>query len=150
MAAAVLAGPGRGARHRPVPEPGPAAQAWSGGGKTVTIRLNPRYTWSDGKPVSSADVAFDIELIRAAVRENPRNWNIYAPGEFPDNLAAMSTPDARTLVLHLTSAPNPRTGSTRTSSRPWVPARRTRGLGPQAGGPLLNAARPGHREEEDL
>jgi peptide/nickel transport system substrate-binding protein len=115
--------------------------AWSDGGKTVTIRLNPRYTWSDGKPVSSADVAFDIELIRAAVKENPRNWNIYAPGEFPDNLAAMSTPDARTLVLHLTSAPNPS----------WFYQDELAALSPlpahawaraSAGGPLLNAADP--------
>jgi len=117
------------------------APSWSDGGKTVTITMDPRYTWSDGKPVSSADVAFDIDLIKAAVGENPANLNSYAPGAFPDDLAAMSTPDARTLVLHLTSAPN----------QDWFYQDELASLVPlpahawaraAGGGPLLNAADP--------
>jgi peptide/nickel transport system substrate-binding protein len=80
---------------------------WSNGDKTVTITMNPRYKWSDGQPVSARDVAFDIDLIRAAIKENPGNWASYVPGYFPDNFASVSTPDASTLVLNLTSAVNP-------------------------------------------
>ncbi|MFI5067613.1 MAG: ABC transporter substrate-binding protein, partial [Streptosporangiales bacterium] len=80
---------------------------WSNGDKTVTITMNPRYKWSDGKPVSAQDVAFDIDLIKAAVAENPGKWGGYIPGSFPDDLAGLSTPDASTVVLSLKSAVSP-------------------------------------------
>jgi len=80
---------------------------WSDGDKTVTITMNSRYKWSDGQPVSARDVEFDIDLIRAAVKENSGNWADYDPGYLPDDVAGMSTPDAGTLVLTLTSAVNP-------------------------------------------
>ena len=40
------------------------------------------YTWSDGKPVTSRDVGFWINLLRA----NKVNWGEYAPGLFPDDV----------------------------------------------------------------
>ena len=80
---------------------------WSNSGTTVTITMNPRYKWSDGKPVSAEDVAFDIDLIKAAVQESASNWAYYLPGFFPGDVASMSTPDQGTLVLNLTSAVNP-------------------------------------------
>jgi peptide/nickel transport system substrate-binding protein len=81
--------------------------AWSDGGTSVTITMNPGYRWSDGQPVSAQDVALDIELIKAAVKENTQDWALYNPGYFPDDLAGISTPADGTLVLHLTSAVNP-------------------------------------------
>ena len=80
---------------------------FSNGDTTVTITMNPGYKWSDGTPVTSADVAFDIDVIRAAVKENTGNWAYYQTGEFPDDLSSLSTPDQNTLVLNLTSAVNP-------------------------------------------
>jgi peptide/nickel transport system substrate-binding protein len=81
--------------------------AWSNGDTTVTITLNPAYRWSDGKPVSAQDVAFDIDLIKAAVAENAANWAYYVPGFFPHDLAGVSTLNQDTLVLTLNSAVNP-------------------------------------------
>ena len=80
---------------------------WSNGDKTVTVKMNPAYKWSDGQPVSSKDVAFDIDLIKAAIKESPANWVYYTPGFVPDDIASMSTPDNSTLVLNLKSAVNP-------------------------------------------
>jgi peptide/nickel transport system substrate-binding protein len=80
---------------------------WSDGGKTVTVTMNPAYKWSDGKPLTSQDVAFDIDLIKAAVTESPANWVYYTPGFLPDDIAGVSTPDGRTLVLNLKSPVNP-------------------------------------------
>ena len=54
------------------------------GGKTIaTIQLKP-YRWSDGKPVTSRDVEFWINLVRA----DKDNWALYKPGEFPDNVSS--------------------------------------------------------------
>ncbi len=53
------------------------------GGKTVaTIQLKP-YRWSDGVPVTSRDVEFWINLLKA---DKTQFWG-YEPGEFPDNLS---------------------------------------------------------------
>ena len=80
---------------------------WSNAGTTATITMNPSYKWSDGKPLSSQDVAFDIDLIKAAVKENPTSWAGYQPGFFPDDVASVRVADARTLVLDLKSPVNP-------------------------------------------
>ena len=36
--------------------------AWSGGGKTLTVQLRHGVTWTDGKPFTSADVAYTFGL----------------------------------------------------------------------------------------
>jgi peptide/nickel transport system substrate-binding protein len=38
--------------------------AWSNGGKTLTFQLQHGVTWSDGKPFTSADVAFTFNLMK--------------------------------------------------------------------------------------
>jgi peptide/nickel transport system substrate-binding protein len=40
------------------------AYAWSDGGKTLTLTLRNNVKWTDGKPMTSADVAFTFNLIR--------------------------------------------------------------------------------------
>jgi peptide/nickel transport system substrate-binding protein len=80
---------------------------WSNGDKTVTVTMNPAYKWSDGQPVTSKDIAFDIDLIKAAIKESAANWVYYTPGFVPDDIASMSTPNNSTLVLNLKSAVNP-------------------------------------------
>jgi peptide/nickel transport system substrate-binding protein len=81
------------------------APAFSNDNKTVTITLKP-WKWSDGAPVTSTDVEFDIDLLKAAVAISPANDGDYTQGLFPDNLASMSTPDTHTLVLTLTKTYN--------------------------------------------
>jgi len=119
---------------------------WSNGDKTATITMSSRYKWSDGQPVSARDVAFEIDLIRAAVKESTGNWADYNPGYFPDDLASMSTPDAGTLVLNLTSAVNPS----------WFYQDELAYLQPMpahvwakaaAGGPLLDFTNPGNAKK---
>jgi len=69
--------------------------------KTITIKLNKGYKWSDGKDVTANDVLFTIALTKAAVKENPANLSGYTPGEFPDNITSATAPDPQTVVLTL-------------------------------------------------
>jgi peptide/nickel transport system substrate-binding protein len=55
----------------------------SGGKTTATITLKP-YHWSDGTQVTSRDVEFWINLLKA---DKAQFWG-YEPGEFPDNLTS--------------------------------------------------------------
>jgi peptide/nickel transport system substrate-binding protein len=59
----------------------PASVTTSGGTTTATIQLKP-YRWSDGTPLTSRDVEFWINLLRAG----KANFWGYVAGEFPDNL----------------------------------------------------------------
>jgi peptide/nickel transport system substrate-binding protein len=59
----------------------------SSGGKTIaTIQLK-TYRWSDGAPLTSRDVQFWINLLKA---DKAQFWG-YEPGEFPDNLSSFKT-----------------------------------------------------------
>lgn len=80
---------------------------FSNGDKTVTITMKSSYKWSDGQPVTSKDLLFDIDLIKAGVKESGSNWASYVPGHFPDNLVSASTPNSSTLVLNLSGPVNP-------------------------------------------
>lgn len=84
-----------------------AAPAFSDGDKAVTIKLNGKYRWSNGLPVTAADVVFEIDLLKVAVRESPANWGNYTPGFFPANVVSVSTPDSRTVVMRLNRKYNP-------------------------------------------
>ncbi len=70
------------------------APQYSNGGKTLTIHLK-NWEWSDGTPVTSRDVEFWLNELIA----NKDDWYGYVPGEFPDNLASESYPNASTVVL---------------------------------------------------
>ncbi|HVA21582.1 MAG TPA: ABC transporter substrate-binding protein [Candidatus Micrarchaeia archaeon] len=59
---------------------------FSNAGRTVTITLR-HFTWSTGAPVTSRDVAFWINLLRA----NRSDWCCYSPGDWIDHLVAMRT-----------------------------------------------------------
>ena len=83
------------------------APVYSNGDKTVTIRLKPGLKWSDGKPVVAANVAFYLDLLKAALSVSPVNWCQYSAGELPDNIASWTTRGARVVVLHLRHAVNP-------------------------------------------
>jgi peptide/nickel transport system substrate-binding protein len=82
---------------------------YSDGDRTVTITLK-SWKWSDGEQVTSEDVALWIALYKADPSVN--YFGYVAPasnGEkfFPDNVASIDTPNASTVVLHLTQSYNP-------------------------------------------
>ena len=79
----------------------------SDGDKTFTIHLRQNLKWSDGQPIVANDVLFAIDLIKAAVKENPSNWCSYIPGQFPDDLVSATAPDKYTVVLKLNKPYNP-------------------------------------------
>ena len=56
---------------------------FSDGGKTVTIKLN-SWKWSDGEPVSSRDLVFWMNVMKASPATE---WCGYVPGYFPDNVS---------------------------------------------------------------
>ena len=62
----------------------------------ITFRLDPRARFSDGKPVTAADVRFTFELLRERGRPNYRNS--YA------KVARVDTPDAHTIRFDLAGA----------------------------------------------
>ena len=65
-----------------------------GSNSMVTITLKP-YKWSNGEPVTSRDVEFWINLLKA----NKADWWDYTPGKFPDNILAASYPNSSTIKL---------------------------------------------------
>ncbi|MFN8160542.1 MAG: peptide ABC transporter substrate-binding protein [Solirubrobacterales bacterium] len=81
------------------PYPG-IAKSWkvSDGGKTVTFKLDPDAKWSDGKPVTSADVKYSLEVLGG-------NGALFT--SYTDNVTAIETPDAQTVVIK-TSKPDTR------------------------------------------
>jgi peptide/nickel transport system substrate-binding protein len=82
------------------------APVWSNGDKTMTITVKP-WKWSNGQTLSSKDLLFTFDEIKAAVKLSPANWAPYVPGFFPDTIASMSTPNATTIVVNMTKAVNP-------------------------------------------
>lgn len=74
---------------------------WSADSKTVTITLKP-WKWSNGETVTSRDVAFFLNILKA----KPTNYGAYVPTYFPDNVASYTEPDAKTIVINLTQAYN--------------------------------------------
>jgi peptide/nickel transport system substrate-binding protein len=76
------------------------ATAWqvAADGLSVTFTLREGVKWHDGKPFTSADVAFTLmELIR---KHHPRGRSVFAA------LTAVDTPDDKTAILRL-SRPSP-------------------------------------------
>jgi peptide/nickel transport system substrate-binding protein len=79
---------------------------WSNGYKTMTIHVKP-WKWNNGQTVSSKDLLFTFDMIKAAVKASPANWAPYVPGYFPDIVTSMSTPDASTIVVNMSKPVNP-------------------------------------------
>ena len=69
----------------------------SADGRTITYVLRPGVRWSDGKPVTSADVIFTLRAIL-----NPANP--VASREGYDLIDRASAPDAHTVIFHLKHA----------------------------------------------
>jgi len=122
---------------------------WSNGYKTLSITMNSAYKWSDGQPVTSRDLLFDIDLIKAAVKENISNWVSYTPGYFPDDLVSASTPSPSTLILNLSKPVNPSWFEEDVLSffGPTVPLPSHAWAKDSVNGPILNFANPVNAEK---
>ncbi len=70
-------------------------------GKSVKITLGDR-SWSDGKPITSRDVEFWFNLIKA----NKAEWAGYNPGKAPDNWTSFKTVDDRHFTITFDKAYN--------------------------------------------
>ncbi len=76
--------------------------------KTFTIQLKSSYRWSDGKPITSQDVLFWFDELKAAIAESPSNWGGYTPNAgMPDQVASVTAPNPSTVVFTMKSAVNP-------------------------------------------
>ncbi|MEU3984238.1 peptide ABC transporter substrate-binding protein [Streptomyces sp. NPDC026672] len=71
-------------------------------GKSVRVTLGDRH-WSDGKPITTADVKFWYDLIKA----NKDQWAGYNPGKAPDNWTSFKADDDRHFTLTFDRAYNP-------------------------------------------
>lgn len=82
------------------PTPG-LAKSWdtSADGKTWTFHVRDNVKWSDGQPLTAADVAFTYNRVLHGTIE-ASNWSSYL-----NNVAKVTAPDAHTVVLTL-SKPN--------------------------------------------
>ncbi|MST34403.1 peptide ABC transporter substrate-binding protein, partial [Acidimicrobiaceae bacterium USS-CC1] len=63
---------------------------YSQGNTVVTVNMNKGWKWSDGSPVTSADVKFFFELEAAGAKAG--KYAAYVPGEMPDDIASVSYP----------------------------------------------------------
>ena len=72
------------------------------GGRTAVVKLR-NYKWSDGTAITSRDVLFFWNLLKVA----KNNWAGYVPGEFPDNVTNVTTPDAQTITFTFDKVYNP-------------------------------------------
>lgn len=81
------------------PTPG-IAQSWdvSPDKKTVTFHLVPDAKWSDGKPITSADVKYSLEVLGG-------HGDLFTG--YTDNITKIETPNASTVVIH-TNRPDAR------------------------------------------
>ncbi|MFI5680351.1 peptide ABC transporter substrate-binding protein [Streptomyces cellulosae] len=70
--------------------------------KSVRITLGDRH-WSDGKPITSRDVQFWYDLIKA----NKAQWAGYNPGKAPDNWTSFKAEDDRHFTITFDKAYNP-------------------------------------------
>ncbi|MFK0170408.1 peptide ABC transporter substrate-binding protein [Streptomyces sp. NPDC090306] len=69
--------------------------------KSVTITLGDRH-WSDGKQITSRDVEFWFNLVKA----NKADWASYSPGKAPDNWTSLKTVDATHFTITFDKAYN--------------------------------------------
>jgi peptide/nickel transport system substrate-binding protein len=78
------------------------APVYSAGNTVVTITLKP-YKWSDGSQLTSRDVTFFLNLLKA----NKTIWAHYTAGDMPDNVKSWVATNSTTIVMTLTHAYNP-------------------------------------------
>lgn len=81
---------------------------WNTEGDVYTIHLNPKWHWSNGKPVTSADVVFSYNVMKAASQANAP-WVFWGQGfgGFPTIWKSVVAEGQNTVVVTLTEPRNP-------------------------------------------
>jgi peptide/nickel transport system substrate-binding protein len=64
--------------------------------QTVTITLKKGWKWSNGAPVTSKDIMFWLNMMKA---EASTNWGGYVPGGIPDNVKDVRAINARQVQM---------------------------------------------------
>jgi peptide/nickel transport system substrate-binding protein len=88
-------------------EPGALVKNWdvSADGKTYTFHLRNDLVWSDGTPITSADVLYTWKAIQAAGKgtvDSPLAYVLAAPGQ--SGITDVQAPDANTVVVTFSSS----------------------------------------------
>ncbi|MGH8142557.1 MAG: ABC transporter substrate-binding protein, partial [Steroidobacteraceae bacterium] len=76
---------------------------YSDGDRTVTVTMRHGFTWSDGSPVTTADVKFFFEVFSAG----KKTLGEYIPGEMPDDVTGITYTGPYRFTLHLNRAYSP-------------------------------------------
>jgi peptide/nickel transport system substrate-binding protein len=89
---------------------------YSNNNKTVTLNLK-HWVWSDGRPITSRDVVFWMNVLKASVSPAAANigskaapgpsWGAYVPGLFPDNVTTYKATGTYSVELQLNASYNP-------------------------------------------
>jgi peptide/nickel transport system substrate-binding protein len=69
---------------------------YSDNGKVVTITIK-HWKWSDGVPVTTRDLMFWLNILKA----NKSQWADYTPNQFPDNVTSIKVVSPYELVMTL-------------------------------------------------
>lgn len=82
------------------------AASWkvSGGGKTWTYTMQDGLKWSDGQPITSADVKYTYDQMLKNSDMGVANGNLVT------NFASVEAPDAKTLIIHMKAPQSPNPG----------------------------------------
>ena len=121
------------------------APVWSNGDKTATITLKSNYKWSDGTTLTSQDILFWWDIMKAAIKISPANWADYTPGlGIPDQVSSITAPSASTFVLNFKAAVNPSWAELDQigAIQPMPSAKWTAAAEAANGGKTLNPANP--------
>lgn len=83
------------------------ADSWKAtdGGKTWTYTMQDGLKWSDGQPITSADVKYTFDQMLSNPDLGEANGNLVT------NFASVDAPDAKTLVIHLKTPQGPNPGT---------------------------------------
>jgi peptide/nickel transport system substrate-binding protein len=76
---------------------------YGSGDTTATIAMKPNYKWSNGESVTTADVAFFLNMLHAETA----NWFDYVPGYIPDNIKSVSVSSPTSMTVTFTKAVDP-------------------------------------------
>lgn len=81
---------------------------WNSTGQVYTIHLNPKWHWSNGNPVTSQDVVFAYQIMKAASAANAP-WVFWGQGfgGFPTIWKSVTAEGPHTVVVTLTGPRNP-------------------------------------------